>query len=369
MKGFLILAPMKLNSLTLTNYKNIEATTYRFDQRINCFVGNNGVGKSNILDSIYHLCLGKSYFNPSTTQNIQFGKDFFVIEGIFSVNDREEKINCSLKIGNKKTVKRNGKIYDRVSDHIGLLPLVIISPADRDLIVEGSSTRRKFIDGVIGLTDKTYLNDLLRYNKIIAQRNALLKYFAANHTFDSDTLELYDEQLIALGTPIHERRKTFLETFLPIFRKNYQSISSGNEQVDITYASKLHEQDLRQLLIEHLVKDRAAQFTTQGPHKEDLIFQIHQQPIKRFGSQGQQKSFLIALKLAQFDFLKQKAGFSPIVLLDDVFDKLDQNRVELIMQLVENNHFGQLFLSDTHKNRTLAALKTTDLDYTIFELP
>lgn len=360
---------MKLNSLTLTNYKNIDAATYSFDERINCFVGNNGIGKSNILDSIYHLCLGKSYFNPSASQNIQFGKDFFVIEGVFSVNNREEKVNCSLKKGNKKTIKRNGKIYDRVADHIGLLPLVIISPADRDLIVEGSSTRRKFIDGVIGLTDKTYLNDLLRYNKTVAQRNALLKYFAANQTFDPDTLGIYDEQLVTIGTQIHKRRKSFLEAFLPIFQKNYHSISQGDEVVDISYSSMLHTQDFSSLLVDNLAKDRAAQFTTTGPHKEDLIFQIHQQPIKRFGSQGQQKSFLIALKLAQFDFIKQQAGFSPIVLLDDVFDKLDQNRVALIMQLVEDNHFGQLFLSDTHKDRTLDALKTTEMSYAIFELP
>lgn len=359
---------MKLDSLTLTNYKNIDAATFRFDERINCFIGNNGMGKSNILDSIYHLCLGKSYFNPSASQNIQFGKDFFLIEGIFSVNEREEKINCSLKKGNKKSIKRNGKLYERVSDHIGLLPLVIISPADRDLIVEGSSTRRKFIDGVIGLTDKPYLSDLLRYNKIVAQRNALLKYFAANQTFELDTLAIYNEQMIALGVHIYRRRKVFLETFLPIFKQHYHSISQGDEEVNIVYSSMLHDKDFGDLLTENLEKDRAAQFTTTGPHKEDLIFHIHQQPIKRFGSQGQQKSFLIALKLAQFDFIKQQAGFSPIVLLDDVFDKLDQNRVALIMQLVEDNHFGQLFLSDTHKDRTLEALKTTDMSYSIFEL-
>lgn len=359
---------MKLNSLSLTNYKNIEASSFEFDNRINCFIGNNGVGKSNILDSIYHLCFGKSYFNPSATQNIQFNKDFFVLEGQFKLGVIEEKIVCSLKRGNKKAIKRNGKIYDRISDHIGLLPLVIISPADRDLIVEGSSTRRKFIDGVIGLTDKLYLNDLLRYNKVIAQRNALLKYFSANQTFEPDTLAIYNDQLIELGNKIHEKRKAFLEVFVPIVKKHYKSISHQDESVGIAYISDLHKSDFSELLEQNLAKDRTLQFTSIGPHKEDLAFQIHEQPIKKFGSQGQQKSFLIALKLAQFDFIKQKAGFAPIVLLDDVFDKLDQNRVALIMQLVENNHFGQLFLSDTHKERTLDALKTTDLSYSLFEL-
>jgi len=359
---------MKLKSLSLTNYKNIDAANYEFDERINCFVGKNGVGKSNILDAIYHLCFAKGYFNTSAVQNIQFDKDFFLLEGHFKKNDQDEKIVCSLKKGNKKTLKRNGKIYTRIADHIGLLPLVIISPADRDLIVEGSSTRRKFIDGVMGQTDKTYLNALLSYNKVVSQRNALLKYFAANQTFDTNTLDIYNEQMITLGTSIHQKRVAFLQEFVPIFKKHYQSISQCKEEINIDYQSDLKENDFESLLAKHLSKDRSAQFTTVGPHKEDLIFQIHGQPIKKYGSQGQQKSFLIALKLAQFDFIKKLASVPPIVLLDDVFDKLDQERVSLIMQLVEKNHFGQLFLSDTHTERTIAALKTTQLSYSLFEL-
>lgn len=359
---------MKLTALSLTNYKNISAASYQFDARINCFIGKNGVGKSNVLDAIYHLCFGKGYFNSSAVQNIQFEKDFFLLEGIFEREEREEKIVCSLKKGNKKTMKRNGKVYDRLADHIGLLPLVIISPADRDLIIEGSSTRRKFIDGVMGQTDKAYLKDLLQYNKALAQRNALLKYFVANQTFDQETLSIYDEQLIQLGTTIHNKRKSFLETFIPIVKNHYKSISKSTEEVDIQYNSDLHQQNFTDLLKSSLTKDRSAQFTTVGPHKEDLDFLIHGQAIKKFGSQGQQKSFLIALKLAQFDFIKNQAKVPPIVLLDDVFDKLDQNRVSLIMQLVENNHFGQIFLSDTHQERTLAALDTTQLSYSLFEL-
>jgi DNA replication and repair protein RecF len=218
---------MKLTALSLTNYKNITAASYQFDARINCFIGKNGVGKSNVLDAIYHLCFGKGYFNPSAVQNIQFEKEFFLLEGVFEREEREERIVCSLKKGNKKTMKRNGKVYDRLADHIGLLPLVIISPADRDLIIEGSSTRRKFIDGVMGQTDQTYLKDLLQYNKALAQRNALLKYFVANQTFDQDTLSIYDEQLVQLGTTIFSKRKRFLETFIPIVKNHYKSISKS----------------------------------------------------------------------------------------------------------------------------------------------
>ena len=359
---------MNLRQLSLTQYKNIDAKTFAFDARINCFIGNNGVGKSNILDAIYHLCFGKGYFNPTAVQNIQFNTDFFLIEGEFERDEKTEKIVCSLKRGQKKTIKRNNKLYEKLSDHIGLLPLVMISPADRDLIVEGSSTRRKFIDGIIGQTDKHYLQTLLRYNKLLVQRNALLKYFAANRTFDAASLSVYDEQMVSLGETLHQKRKAFLDDFTSIFKEHYRNISQQNEAVDIVYQSALHEKSFSELLEAQLDKDRVVQFTSSGPHKEDLLFTLGEEPIKKFGSQGQQKSFLIALKLAQFDFIKKQEGISPILLLDDVFDKLDQNRVALIMQMVEKNHFGQLFLSDTHKDRILDALSTTSLSYQLFEL-
>ncbi len=362
------LSLMKLRSLSLTNYKNLDAASYSFDAPIVCFVGKNGVGKSNLLDAIYHLCFGKGYFNPSAVQNIRFGEEFFVIEGTFQKKEMEEHIFCSLKKGNKKVIKRNGKAYERFSDHIGLLPLVMISPSDRDLIAEGSGVRRKFMDGVIGQADKAYLQSLLHYNKLIAQRNALLKYFAANQTFDAETLAIYDTQIVPLGLDLHQKRTAFLADFVPLFQEYYQKISSGDEQVIIQYESALTHSDFETLLKETIAKDRVVQYTTVGIHKEDLSFQIHEQPIKKFGSQGQQKSFLIALKLAQYDFLKKELGVPPIVLLDDVFDKLDQERVELIMQLVEQGHFGQLFLSDTHPERTLEALKSTRLEHCLFEI-
>ena len=360
---------MKLTRLTLTNYKNIDAASYTFDAAIVCFIGKNGVGKSNLLDAIYHLCFGKGYFNPSAAQNIRFGEDFFLLEGTFQGTDAaEEKVVCSLKKGHKKTLKRNGKVYAKLADHIGRFPLVMISPTDRDLIVEGSSTRRKFMDGIMGQTDSAYLTALLQYNKLIAQRNALLKYFAANRTFEKESLEIYDEPLVPLAHEIHEKRKGFIADFVPIFQRHYESISSGTEQVTLDYISPLETGNFGELLAATLHKDRVLKYTSVGPHKEDLDFLIHDHPIKKFGSQGQQKTFLIALKLAQFDFIKQKLGVPPIMLFDDVFDKLDQERVAFIMQLVEREHFGQLFLSDTHQERTLNALKTTQLDYTIFEL-
>ncbi|MDO6855170.1 DNA replication and repair protein RecF [Cellulophaga lytica] len=359
---------MLLKKLSLVNYKNFDSKEFDFDAKINCFVGSNGVGKTNILDAIYHLSFGKSYFNPIASQNIKHGEDFFVVDGLFLKNDREEKIICSLKKGAKKVIKKNGKAYDKFSDHIGFLPLVIISPADRDLILEGSDTRRKFIDGVISQSNKEYLTALLKYNKILLQRNSLLKYFAVNHTFDKTTLSVYNEQLQEYGTIIHKERVAFLNEFIPIFKEQYAAISGGKEDVTITYNSKLLDKDLLQLFNESLEKDRAVQYTTVGTHKDDLSFEINNYPVKKFGSQGQQKSFLIALKLAQFNFIKAQAKTTPILLLDDIFDKLDENRVAQIVSLVDDDNFGQIFISDTHADRTENVVKNIHQSYKIFKI-
>lgn len=359
---------MILNSLSLLNYKNFDSQNFTFDQKINCFVGANGIGKTNVLDAIYHLSFGKSYFNPIASQNIKHGEDFFVVEGNFEKDNREEKILVSLKKSQKKIIKRNSKTYERFSDHIGFIPLVIISPADRDLIIEGSETRRRFIDSVISQSDKNYLNQLINYNKILQQRNALLKYFALNNTFNAQTLEVYNEQLHTYGSEIFTIRKAFLETFIPIFKTRYNAISNHQEPVHLSYKSDLFENDLNSLLKINLNKDKALQYTSVGIHKDDLNFEIDDFPIKRFGSQGQQKSFLIALKLAQFDFIKQQSGFSPILLLDDIFDKLDENRVSQIIELVNNENFGQLFISDTHADRTEAIIKQVHQSYKMFNL-
>ncbi|WP_262732656.1 MULTISPECIES: DNA replication/repair protein RecF [Gaetbulibacter] len=359
---------MILNSLSLLNYKNFESQSFAFDTKINCFVGSNGVGKTNVLDAIYHLAFGKSYFNPVATQNIKHDADFFVVDGVFDKDDKTEKIIVSLKRGQKKMIKRNGKVYDKFSDHIGFIPLVIISPADRDLIIEGSDTRRKFIDNVISQSNKQYLSDLINYNKVLSQRNALLKYFALNNTFNAQTLEVYNDQLNTYGTAIFKTRDAFLKAFIPIFKSRYNAISNNNEVVNLSYKSDLFEAQLSELLSKNLNKDKALQYTSVGTHKDDLIFEIEQYPIKKFGSQGQQKSFLIALKLAQFDFLKQESGVAPILLLDDIFDKLDEQRVAQIVGLVDDEHFGQLFISDTHAERTENVVKQIHQSYKIFEL-
>ncbi|WBL24552.1 DNA replication/repair protein RecF [Zunongwangia sp. HGR-M22] len=359
---------MHLKHLSILNYKNLESTSFDFDPKINCMVGHNGVGKTNVLDSIYHLAFGKSYFNPITSQNINHDADFFVVDGTFEKNNQDEQILVSAKRGQKKVIKRNQKPYEKVSEHIGFIPAVIISPADRDLIIEGSETRRKFMDGVISQSDNIYLNNLINYSKVVSQRNSLLKYFAANHTFDRETLEVYNLQLNDLGTKLHKKRLDFLDEFVPIFNKRYADITNNQEPVSIQYKSQLSEKSLSQLLEDQLQKDMVLQYTSVGTHKDDLSFEIEGHPIKKFGSQGQQKSFLVALKLAQFDFIKKISGVNPILLLDDIFDKLDEQRVAHIVALVATNQLGQIFISDTHADRTEKVVKESNQTYKIFKL-
>lgn len=359
---------MFLKKISLFNYKNFSEASFEFDSKINCFVGKNGVGKTNVLDAVYHLANGKSYFNPLAVQNIRHEEDFFVIDGEFEKANRQEQIVCSFKKGQKKILKRNGKAYEKFSDHIGFIPVVIISPADNDLIIEGSETRRRFMDTVISQLDSSYLQTLIQYHKIVSQRNALLKYFALNHVFENDTLSIYNEQLHDLGAVIFEKRKEFIAAFLPIFNKHHQAITGLGEQVQLVYESHLLEKDTLSLLEQNLAKDRALQYTSVGIHKDDLVFQIDSYPIKKFGSQGQQKSFLIALKLAQFEFVKKQSGEKPILLFDDIFDKLDESRVSKIVEMVNQEEFGQLFISDTHPERTENIVKTTHQSYKLFNL-
>ena len=359
---------MFLNSLKIDNYKNLDKLKFNFNKKINCFIGKNGIGKTNIIDSIYHLAFTKSYFNPSTSQNVKIGEDFFSINGNFEINNRDEKVHCYYKNGDKKIIKKNGKQYKRISDHIGLINLIIISPHDRNLITEGSEMRRKFIDSVIGQVDKIYLQKVIDYGKVIIQRNSLLKYFFINRKFDKDTLDTYNQQLITLGTPIFKERNNFLKTFIPIFKNYYSEISSGNESVDIAYKSDLNSGSFSEILHDSESKDRFLQYTSKGIHKDDLNFTIENNKIKNFGSQGQQKSFLIALKLAQFDYYKTEFGNSPLVLLDDIFDKLDQERVRQIVQILENKDFGQIFITDTHIERVKDALSGLKNKEEIFDL-
>ena len=357
-----------LKKLSLLNYKNIAENSFEFESKINAIVGKNGIGKTTILDAIYHLAFGKSYFNPLSTQNIKHGEEFFVIDGIFEKENRNEQIICSYKKAQKKILKRNGKIYEKFSEHIGLIPIVIISPSDTDLIIEGSETRRKFIDNVISTFDTSYLNTLINYQKTLQQRNALLKYFALNQVFDADNLNIYNEQLSEFGHLIFTKRKDFLEKFIPVFQELYEVISENAEKVTIEYESQLYDDNLETLLIQNLQKDRITQYTTCGIHKDDVIFNIAGFPVKKFGSQGQQKSFLIALKLAQFDFIKKHTKTLPILLFDDIFDKLDAFRVQQIVNMVNNDVFGQIFISDTHPERTENIIKQTHKSYKIFNI-
>lgn len=358
---------MHLSRIHLVNFKNFADTTFEFSPKINAFVGNNGVGKTNVLDAVYYLSFFKSYFHHSDKNNIRFEEEYFFLEGWFIKNQIEEHIQCGVHLGQKKTVKRNQKAYDRISEHIGQFPVVIISPYDRDLISEGSDVRRKFIDSIISQANAAYLKNIIRYNKVLQQRNALLKYFAANRTFDAFQLDVFDTEIIQLGAYIFEEREKFTKEFNPVFQHFYKAISTGNEKVEVQYHSDL-KIDTNNYLAANLDKDKVLQYTSAGIHKDDLELIINQHKIKKFGSQGQQKSFLIALKLAQLEFIKNHLNITPILLLDDIFDKLDESRVEQLIKLVNEAHFGQIFISDTHPERTAEILKKVNDDFTLFKL-
>ncbi len=359
---------MYLKQLSLVQFKNYSEIKLDFDAQINCFVGANGAGKTNLLDALYYLSFCKSYFNPVDSQNVRHGDEFFVIEGWYDRKERPEHVYLGVKKGQKKSVRRNKKEYAKISEHIGHFPLVMISPADRDLILEGSDVRRKFMDGVISQSNRRYLDDLMQYNRILQQRNSLLKYFAANRKFDAASLEIYDEQLNPLAERIHSDRKEFLDKFIPIFQTYYQDISGGAEEVSIEYETKLEGKSLQLVLFECRDRDRALQYTSQGVHKDDLKFTLRDYPVKKTGSQGQQKTFLIALKLAQFSFLKELTGITPILLLDDIFDKLDDDRVGALIRMVEEHRFGQIFISDTHYDRTEDIVRQFNESYQMFRI-
>ena len=357
-----------LKKISIINYKNILDKEYELDPKINCFVGDNGVGKTNILDAVYHLSMGKSYFNVKNDQLINRGKDYMLVDGVFELNNKNESIVFSLKIGEKKVLKRNGKPYKKFSNHIGLIPVVLISPYDNDLINEGSSERRKFIDSIISQNDKEYLINLIAYTRVIQNRNKLLKQYNRSVDFDLDTIKVYDDQIYKLSEPIFKARNKFIKEFTPLVLEKYKHISDDKEKISIEYKSDLINNNIENLIKDSFQKDVILQYTSVGLHKDDFVFNIDENRIKRFGSQGQQKSFLIALKLAQFDYLKNETGNSPILLMDDVFDKLDLMRVKRIVEIVNSTNFGQLFLSDTDKERIEKVLSSLNLSSKIFEV-
>jgi DNA replication and repair protein RecF len=360
---------MYLKNLLLTNFKNYAEADLAFSGKINCFIGNNGAGKTNIMDAIYYLSFCKSYFNAVDMQNIRHDMDFFSIHGNYQRNGGEtDNISCIQKRNHKKSFRFNKKEYDRLADHIGKFPLVMISPYDRDLINEGSDVRRKFIDGVISQFDPIYLDELIKYTKSLQQRNTLLKQFAEQHNFDEGLLEVWDQQLINSGRVIFEKRKHFLNDFIPIFRAYYAKVSGGKELVDVAYESDLHQTAPGVLLKNAIGRDRMARFTTVGVHKDNLGFLIDGWPLKKFGSQGQQKSFVIAIKLAQFDYTRDIMGIKPVLLFDDIFDKLDDLRVAQLIQLVSHNDFGQIFITDTQRHRVEKLFEDSQIDHRIFEV-
>lgn len=342
---------MHLNHISLINFRNYRELSLPFSPKFNCFAGSNGAGKTNLLEAIYYLSFCKSFSNPVDSQNILFDNDQFLIKGSYRVNGTNDELYCGVKRNQKKVFKRNKKEYDRLSDHIGLYPLVLISPGDIQLIQGGSEERRRFIDGVISQYNSAYLSHLLQYNKALLQRNAMLKMYAERKTFDESALSVYDSQMEFHGNYIFEERKKFFGEFLSVFNTFHEVLSGQVEKVGLEYQSTLHAGNFALQLQEACPKDRIVQHTTVGVHKDDLLFDIHGVQVKKFGSQGQQKTFLIALKLAQHNFTKNKKGISPILLFDDIFDKLDDTRVEQLMMLVNDDAFGQVFITDTNAVR------------------
>ena len=358
---------MWLKRISILNYKNLEQVDLAFSRKMNCIIGRNGMGKTNLMDAVYYLSFCKSATNPVDSQNICHDQDFFVVQGFYETDDGDpEEVYCGLKRRQKKQFKRNKKEYTRLSDHIGLIPLVMVSPADSLLIAGGSEERRRFMDVVISQFDREYLDALIRYNKALLQRNTLLK---AEVEPEEELMAVWEEAMAASGEVVYRKRREFIDEFIPVFQSYYSYISQGREQVSLAYESHAAEGNLLELLAASRQRDRIMGYSLKGVHKDDLIMQLRDFPIKREGSQGQNKTYLIALKLAQFEFLKRTGSHTtPIVLLDDIFDKLDASRVEQIVKLVAGDSFGQIFITDTNRDHLDKILKKIEGDYKLFEV-
>lgn len=358
---------MWIKQLSALNFKNYTEFTINFSEGVNAFSGDNGAGKTNLLDALHYLALCKSFFNPVDSQQIKNGTDFFMLQGVFQKNEDEDVISCSLKKNQKKQFKRNKKEYTRLADHIGLYPLVMISPNDSIIITDGSEERRRFMDNVISQTDSSYLDLLIAYNRILQNRNGLLKQ--ARHGYmDPDLLSIYNDQLAVPGNKIYACRKAFMQLFNELFNTHYAFITDGAEPVTLSYESQLNNYDFNSLLNESADRDRQLERTTTGIHKDDLIFTVNGMPLKKFGSQGQQKSFLIALKLAQYSYLIEKKGYKPLLLLDDIFDKLDDKRIKRLMEMVSKEEFGQIFITHTNAEKVRDVFKNIPCDLRTFEV-
>ncbi|MBI4945449.1 MAG: DNA replication/repair protein RecF [Bacteroidetes bacterium] len=359
---------MVLHKLSLVNFKNYTHADVTFSHRFNCITGDNGEGKTNLLDAIHYLSFTKSYFNPIDSQNISHDALLFIIQGAFSVGDKQDEVFCAQKKGERKQFKLNKNEYARFSEHIGLFPVVMASPSDIELILEGSEIRRKFSDSIISQYDRQYLQDIITYTKVLMQRNAQLKQFSKKGNFDPESLRIWDIQLIELGNKIFKKRKEFSTEFEPIFQKYYELISGGKEKVEIAYQSQLGKGDFEALLNEAQEKDKVMEYSTVGVHKDDWEFRMGNFPVKKFASQGQQKSYLLAVKLAQFEFVKQHRKIIPILMLDDIHDKLDEQRVKHLIELVSGKDFGQVFITDTNKEKIQKLFKRTGTEIKYLEV-
>ncbi|OIP01549.1 MAG: DNA recombination protein RecF [Bacteroidetes bacterium CG2_30_33_31] len=360
---------MQINKLSLNYFKNYLEEEFEFSKKVNIFTGNNGAGKTNVLDAIYYLSFTKSYFNSIDNQNINHGSKYFMINGTYNNSlDTVDTVNCAVQQNERKRFRLNKKEYSRMADHIGAFPLVIISPMDINMIFGGSEDRRKYIDSVISQFDKTYLDILLSYNKVLLQRNAFLKILSENKNTEISQLDIWDEKFAFLGNEIYAKRKQFLIDFIPMIRNYYGFISLENEKAGIEYLSHLSEGDFLSLLKENRNKDIMMRYSNVGIHRDDLIFTLDNFTLKKYGSQGQQKSFLVALKLSQFEYTKLKKGFKPLLLLDDIFDKLDFIRIQQMMKLVSRNEFGQIFITDTNRSRIEKVFEGIDVEIKIFEI-
>lgn len=357
---------MHLQELKLSNFKNYENQALQFSTKLNCFVGENGMGKTNLLDAIHYLCMCKSHFSLPDRQVVRHGEDFFRVEGVLERVEKKELVVCKYAPKIKKVIERNKVAYKRLADHIGLFPMIMITPDDTLLITEGSENRRQFIDVLLVQLDANYLHHLMTYNKILQQRNAFLKSFKHPLEVNFELLEIYSQQLLTPANYIHQERQQIITKLKPIFQTYYKIISGDKEQVDLTYLSQLSEQKLEDLLAQSQEKDTWLQRTTKGVHKDDLKLLINDYPVKKFASQGQLKSYLLALKLAQYELLRQESSVAPLVLLDDIFDKLDKKRVQQLLELLLERDFGQIFITDTHENRIAQIVTGLGTDFKQF---
>lgn len=356
---------MYLQRVKILNYKNIEEADLTFSPKVNCFIGNNGEGKTNLLDVVYYLSFCKSHANSVDSQNIMHEREFFMLDGLYNINGSETSIYCGVKRRQKKQFKKDKKEYEKLSEHIGLLPLVLVSPADEELILGGSEERRKFVDGFIAQYDRNYLIHLLNYKALLTQRNAMIR----NEIRDTLLYEAIEDQMASHGAKIHESRRAFINDFLPCFQEFHQTVSLQKEKVELNYKSQLEEGfSQAELFAKNREKDFIVGYTTVGVHRDDLDMTMDGLPIRKIGSQGQNKTFLIALKLAQFDFLRRLRNEKPILLFDDIFDKLDGQRVNQIIELIKDNRFGQVFISDTDREHLSIILKKIDCPYHLYNV-